>query len=253
MKTFLLALQFLTIIPVKISAKGEFVSGEKSEMEGKDFGASLLYFPIVGLIIGLLLSLGALSLFFLPTLVRAAAILIISIFITGGIHLDGFADTCDGFYGNKPVEKVLEIMRESRIGAMGAIGIVSLLLLKFSVMASLQEAYLWKILIVMSVFSRWSQCFACNTARYARQAGKAKYFVEHSRKRDLLIGGIFTLALSLLLMRSKGFILFFLSIIPVSLFIRRIKSKIAGMTGDTIGAVNEIAEVCVLLLGLILA
>lgn len=243
MRRFLIALQFLTIIPVKI----------KSEIEGKDFGASLLYFPIVGLIIGLLLSLGTVSLFFLPTLVRAAAILIISIFITGGIHLDGFVDTCDGFYGNKPVEKVLEIMRESRIGAMGAIGIVSLLLLKFSMMASLQEAYLWKTLIVMSVFSRWSQCFACNTARYARQAGKAKYFVEHSRKRDLFIGGIFTLALSLLLMRSKGFILFFLSIIPVYLFIRCIKSKVGGMTGDTIGAVNEIAEVCVLLLGLILS
>jgi len=243
MRRFLVALQFLTIFPVKI----------KSEIEGKDFGASLLYFPIVGLIVGLLLSLIALSLFFLPALVRAAAILTISILITGGIHLDGFADTCDGFYGNKQVEKVLEIMRESRIGAMGAIGIVSLLLLKFSVMASLQETYLWKTLIVMAVFSRWSQCFACNAARYARKAGKAKYFIEHSRKRDLFVGGIFTLALSLLLMRSKGFILFFLSIIPVYLFIRYIKTKVGGMTGDTIGAVNEIAEVCVLLSGLILS
>src|SRR3989338_4603654 len=170
MRRFLVALQFLTIFPVKI----------KSEIEGKDFGASLLYFPIVGLIVGLLLSLIALSLFFLPALVRAAAILTISILITGGIHLDGFADTCDGSYGNKQVEKVLEIMRESRIGAMGAIGIVSLLLLKFSVMASLQETYLWKTLIVMAVFSRWSQCFACNAACYARKAGKAKYFIEHS-------------------------------------------------------------------------
>lgn len=242
MRRLLIALQFLTIIPVKI----------KSEIEGKDFSEALLYFPIVGLIIGLLLSLSSFCLFFLPALVRAAAILIISVLITGGIHLDGFADTCDGFYGNKPVEKVLEIMGDSRIGAMGAIGIVSLLLLKFSVLASLQETYLWRTLIVMSVFSRWSQCFACNAARYARKEGKAKYFIEHSRKRDLFIGGIFTLSLSLLLMRSKGFILFFLSIIPVYLFIHCIKSKIGGMTGDTIGAVNEIAEVCVLLSGLIL-
>ena len=104
MRRFLIALQFLTIFPVKI----------RSEIEGKDFGASLLYFPIVGLIIGLLLFFSALSLFFLPTLVKAAVILIISILISGGIHLDGFADTCDGFYGNKSVEKILNDIKAKK-------------------------------------------------------------------------------------------------------------------------------------------
>lgn len=242
MKRFLLALQFLTILPVKT----------KSEIKEKDFGASLLYFPLVGLLIGLLLSLGSLLFSLFPALVKSAMILTLSIFITGGIHLDGFADTCDGLYGNKPVEKILEIMRDSRIGAMGVIGITSLLVLKFSVITSLPEGFLWKILIVMPVFSRWFQVLACRTARYVRREGKAKYFIEYSQRRDVIIGGIFTLALSVLLMSMKGFILFFISMIPASLFLYYIRRRIGGMTGDTIGAVNEIAEVCMLLFGIIL-
>lgn len=243
MRRSLIALQFLTIIPVKI----------KTEIKERDFGASLLYFPLVGLLIGILLSLSALSFSFLPSLVKGAMVLILSIFITGGIHLDGFADTCDGFYGNKSVEKILEIMRDSRIGAMGVIGVASLLVLKFSLIVSFPEGFLWKILIVMPVFSRWSLGFACYAASYARQEGKAKYFIKYSRRRDVIIGGIFTLVLSLLLMSLKGFILFFVSLIPVSLFLYYIKRKIGGMTGDTIGAVNEIAEVCMLLFGIILS
>lgn len=242
MKRFLVALQFLTIFPVKI----------KSEINGKDFGASLLYFPAVGLLIGLLLALAASSFHFLPALVKSAIILMISVFVTGGIHLDGFADTCDGFYGNKSVEKMLEIMRDSRTGAMGVIGIACLIILKFSVIASLRPELLWKILIAMSVFSRWAQSLACYAASYVRAEGKAKYFMEYSRRRDIIAGGIFILAVFVLLMPSKGIILFLLSLLPVSLFFYYIKRRIGGMTGDTIGAVNEIAEACVLLLGLIL-
>ncbi len=243
MKRFLVALQFLTILPVKI----------KSKIKEIDFGASILYFPIVGLILGLLLAFSALMLSSLPALARSAIILIVSIFITGGIHLDGFADTCDGFYGNKAKEKILEIMRDSRIGAMGVIGITCLLLLKFSVIASLPESFLWRILIVMPVFSRWAQGLAAHTASYARPEGKAKYFMEYSRRADVLIGGVFTLALLVLLISWAGLILFFVSLIPVALFFYYLKRKIGGMTGDTIGAINEVAEASMLLCGLILS
>jgi adenosylcobinamide-GDP ribazoletransferase len=240
-KRFLLALQFLTILPVKI----------KSVIEEKDFGASLASFPVVGLLIGLLLTFAAASITFLPALVKSAMILALYIFITGAIHLDGFADTCDGLYGNRSIEKMLEIMRDSRIGAMGVIGIVLLLLLQFSAMASFPAEALWKILIVMCVFSRWSQVIACRSARYVRKEGKAKSFVEYSRSRDLVVGGIFTMAISVLLMSWKGAAICLISLVPVSGVIYYIKTKIGGMTGDTIGAVNEVAEVCVLVSGLI--
>ncbi len=238
MNYFLIALQFLTIFPIKI----------KSEIQEKDFGASLLYFPFVGLLIGLFLASSAFLFSFLPGLVRGAFILIISIIITGGIHLDGFADVCDGFYGNRPKEKILEIMRDSRIGVMGAIGIFSLLLLKFGIIASLPDAVLWKALIEMAVFARWSQALVCSISCYARSEGKAGYFIGYARKKDVFIGSIFTLGLFLLLMQLKGVILFFLSMLSVLLFLHYIRKKIGGMTGDTIGAVSEFSEVITLLL-----
>lgn len=238
MAPLLIAIQFLTILPIKI----------KSGIKEADFGKSLIYFPVAGLGIGLLLFLAVFILNPLPVLLKAAIILIISIVITGGIHLDGFADTCDGFYGNKPKEKILEIMRDSRIGTMGAVGIFSIFLLKFVFLVSISPVFLWKALLLMSVFSRWSQTLACVSSKYARNEGKAKFFIEFAKKRDVILGGIFTLVLFILLAKLKGLLIFISSLLVVLLFIKYIKNKIGGMTGDTIGATNEIAEVVILLL-----
>lgn len=242
MKSFLIALQFLTIFPVKI----------KSEIKNEGFGSSLLYFPVVGLAVGFVLSSVAMLFSFLPVLIKSALILIASALISGGMHLDGFADTCDGFCGNKPKEKILEIMRDSRIGAMGAIGLILLLLLKFSLIVNLQGVILWKALVEMAVFSRWSQVLACGITHFARQEGKAKYFIEHSDKKNLIMGGLFTAALFLLMAKLKGAFLFMLPFLCVLLFIRYIKRRIGGMTGDTIGAISEIAEVAVLFSNLLI-
>ena len=241
MKQLLIALQFLTILPVKI----------RSEIKKRDFGRSLLYFPIVGMLIGILLSITAFLFGFLPNLVTGALILVVSIFITGGIHLDGFADTCDGFYGSKPKEKILEIMRDSRTGVMGVIGVVSLLLLKFTLIVSIPKDILWKSLIMMAVLGRWSQVLACYTSNYVRKEGKAKYFIEYAGEREFLAGTLFTIVLFLVLVKLKGAILFTLSLLPIVLFMSYIKRKIDGMTGDTIGAISEVAEVAVLLFALI--
>ncbi|MHC4593839.1 MAG: adenosylcobinamide-GDP ribazoletransferase, partial [Planctomycetota bacterium] len=140
MKQFLIALQFLTILPINI----------RSEVNEKDFGNSLLYFPVVGILIGLVLCTAAFLFSVLPNLVVGVIILIISIVITGAIHLDGFADTCDGFYGSKPKDKILEIMRDSRVGTMGVVGVVCLLLLKFTLIVSIPREMLWKVLIMMA-------------------------------------------------------------------------------------------------------
>lgn len=235
---FLIALQFLTILPIKI----------KKGIKKEDFGKSLIYFPMVGLLIGILLTITAFVFGFLPPQVTAVIILVISIIITGGIHLDGFADTCDGFYGSKPKEKILEIMHDSQIGVMGVTGIVSLLLLKFTLIVNIPQDILWKSLIMMAVFARWSQVLACYMSKYARKEGKGKYFIKYAGKRELFVGILLTLGLSLLLMQIKGIIIFCISMFPIFLLINYIKRKIGGMTGDTIGAVSEIAEVLILLL-----
>jgi len=183
---------------------------------------------------------------FLPNLIRAAFILIVSIIVTGGIHLDGFADTCDGFYGLKPKEKILEIMHDSRIGVMGVIGIISLLLLKFTLIVSLPKDLLYKSLILMATFARWSQVLCCYTSNYARKDGKAKFFVEYAKGKDVIIGGLLILALFLSMAKLKGILVFILMLLSVLLFIQYVKRKIGGMTGDTIGAISEVAEVVIL-------
>lgn len=238
MENFFIALQFLTILPVKL----------RQEVKNEDFGRSLVYFPLVGLLIGMVLSLSALLFSPLPPNLRAAMILIISIIVTGGIHLEGFSDTCDGFYGNNSKEKILEVMRDSHIGTMGAIGVVSILLLKFSLIASLSEDVLWKALILMAIASRCAQVAACRGASYARQEGKAKYFVEYATRKALSISFLFTLVLFCLFFRLKGLVIFFALVLSFIFFLRYIKKRIGGVTGDTIGALSELIEVLVLLL-----
>jgi len=242
MKRFLIALQFLTTLPFNI----------KGKIEEKDFGGSLIYFPIVGILIGLFLAGIAYISVFLSTPVKSVLILAGWIIITGGIHLDGFADTCDGFYGNRPKEDILIIMRDSRIGTMGAAGVVMLLLFKFAILSSICSEDLWKVLIIAVVFARWSQVLVCATSKYARGVGKAKYFIEYAKKSDMFIGALFVLILNWFLMGTKGVILFAFSVATIFLFIQYVKRKIGGMTGDTIGATNEIAEVSALFFSLIL-
>ncbi|HLD83081.1 MAG TPA: adenosylcobinamide-GDP ribazoletransferase [Candidatus Omnitrophota bacterium] len=243
MKSFLIALQFLTILPVQI----------KSEIKPEDFGRSCLFFPLVGALIGVLLAVFPGLFAFLPYPVICVFILAAEIIVTGGMHLDGFADTCDGLYGFKNKERSLEIMRDSHIGTMAVVGVVVLLLLKFSLLFGIEQGSLWKALIMMAAFSRWAQTLACFLADYPRQEGKAKYFIEHISSREVLLGAIFTFFVFFILLKMQGIILFFLSLLTVLLWINFIKAKINGMTGDTVGSVNEIAEVTVLLFILILA
>jgi adenosylcobinamide-GDP ribazoletransferase len=236
MQKFLIALQFLTILPVRI----------KSEPSEQDIRASLVYFPLVGTLIGAFLAVILFVFNFLPQPVMAALVLIASIVITGGMHLDGFADTCDGFYGNRPREKMLEIMRDSRVGAMGVMGIVSVLLLKFTLLLALPKTILPLTLILMTTFARWSQTFACFTSGYAREEGKGRAFIGYNSKKGFFIAGAFTIFVFLSLMRFKGIIFLAFSLVPVGLFITYIKKKLGGMTGDTVGAVSELAEIAML-------
>ena len=242
MRSFLIALQFLTIFPVKI----------KGEIKEKEFGKSLIFFPLIGTIIGIILFLTLFLVDFLPDLVRSTFILGVSILITGGIHLDGFADTFDGFYGFKTKEERLNILRDSKIGVIGAISLFFLLLFKFVMIVSIKKAVLWKTLIIMPTYGRWNLVLACYFSQYPREQGKAKYFIENSKLSYVISGKIFTLFLFLFLFQLNGIILFVLPLPFLFLFIYWSKKKIGGMTGDTLGAMNEISECLILLFSLLL-
>lgn len=242
MKHFLIALQFLTVFPVKLKEAGE-----------KDFGKSLRYFPLVGTIIGLIL---AVSLFLFsrifPDIISRLLILVILVVITGAIHLDGFADTCDGLYGSRERRKVLEIMRDSHIGAIGAVGLILLLLLKFGLLYSIPYFLLGRSLIVMATLGRWFQVLACCLCGYAEGGGKGKYFVKYAKKREFIFSSLFSLAVVTVVMNIKGIALFILSTMVILPIVSYIKRRIGGMTGDTIGAIAEASEVIILFISLTL-
>lgn len=240
---FLIALQFLTIFPVKI----------KASLSEPDYGKSILWFPVVGCMVGVFLGLILFILWPLPYIVRVAIVLVASVIITGAIHLDGLADTADGFYaGRYDRAHILEVMRDSHIGVMGVLALASVLLLKFSFMFSLQEVVLYKVLVLMSIFSRWAQGLACFAANYARKEGKARLFMKYSDKTSVITGALITAVSFVVLMGVKGVIIFTLSSGIVYSFIAYVKRRIKGMTGDTIGATNEIAELSVLFIALML-
>ena len=242
MKNILLALQFLTILPVNI----------KSKVKEKDLSDSIAYFPLIGAFIGLILYVVVMIFSYGPDSVLAAVLIISHIFITGALHLDGFSDTCDGLFSGQPKDRILEIMRDSRVGAMGVAGVVSLLILKYSLFVSISHEMLGKSLILTFAFSRWAQVLACYLSKYARAEGKGKSFIGNVDQKYVIRGAVFTLVLFLFLAGLKGLMVFFISIIPVIVFINYIKSKLNGMTGDTVGATNEIAEVFVLFCSLII-
>src|SRR5215472_10652299 len=126
------AIQFLSVLPVPGSA--QLFRTDRAEAE---LIIGSLYFPLVGLLLGLILSLLAiLSGPYLPSLALAALLVVVNIWLTGGLHLDGLMDACDGLFGGRNPERKLEIMRDSRVGSFGVLGGVSAILLKFALLAS---------------------------------------------------------------------------------------------------------------------
>ena len=121
----------------------------------------MIYFPLVGMLLGgLLIALNYFSSFLSLPLISVNIILVISLAVlTGGMHLDGLSDTIDGFASGKGREGILDVMKDPRIGAMGALGIFSILLLKLAFLHSIDMDFKAPALILMCGLSRWSLVF----------------------------------------------------------------------------------------------
>ncbi len=236
-KSLLLAAQFLTIAPIRIK-----------QVEERDLAASLLYFPAVGLLLGLLLMLAGHILIYLGLQAWVVGIVLVFLLIvaTGGIHLDGLADTVDALAGGRDREHMLQIMRDPHVGVMGVLSLIIVVLLKIAFLVSLDTHTFLSALPVMCMFSRWSMVFLMFVFPYARQEGKAKVYMQ---KRDIGIfisSLIITLICALVLMGPKMVII--LAVVAVfayesGFFISR---KINGITGDTIGGISEVLEIITL-------
>lgn len=230
------ALQFLTAIPIKI--KRERLAGAP------------VWFPIVGLFLGLILvGLNRISgVLNFDNFSIAVFLVVSSALLTGGLHLDGLADTTDALASRKSKDDMLAIMRDSHIGAMGVVAIVCVLLLKVALLSSTPAKLMNASLLVMMVLSRWSMIFAMFLFPYARDEGKAKILVGSTNIRIFIVAGIIALASVGAALKLKGLFLFIGVSLSTYLFSKYISKKLSGITGDTLGATNELAEVITLFL-----
>ncbi len=238
MKKFLLMLQFLTTVPVPL----------KIDVNDRELGEGLVYAVLVGLLTGgLLAAFYSLCAFLFPALICAVLTNIAYIKLTGGLHLDGLGDTFDGIFSYRPKERILEIMKDSRVGSNAVIALGSILLLNTALFFEV-DRYRLPMLLLMPVTGKMAIIIAAGTSRYARsEGGLGKSFIEYCRFKQISYG----LALFILIL-TAGYILNILNLyiyaagILSCLFAygvsRYFSKKIEGVTGDILGAVCELTQ-----------
>lgn len=241
---FRVAGAFLTIFPV---ARG-------LSMEPERLGRSMAFFPAVGLALGL--SLVVMNWLLTPLIPRAVLdclLVLTMIAATGGLHLDGIADLIDGLVGGKDREGVLRIMKDSRVGAMGVVGLVMVLLLKYLCLYHVPVTMKSAALIFMPTAGRWIQVVLASYCRYIRTDGRtASAFVEHAGERETLIATATLILAAFVLFQLTGIFLIFLLGLAAMGLIRYFQMRLGGVTGDVLGAATEVVEVLTLLLVLAL-
>ncbi len=228
--------------------------------EQDSLARAVKFFPVVGLLIGsgsMLLYLTLAS--HLPSTIIALLIVIYLVAITGGLHEDGLADSADGFGGGWEREKVLAIMRDSRIGTYGAAALTLSLLARVLLIASLPRTQVVVWLIVAPVLSRWTilpLSFFLPPARgrglesYGGQTdGQGARIARLTTRGSLIIGSVLTLLIVIALLRLRAFVPVLVSMgvtLGTALYYRH---RISGVTGDCFGATTQVAEIAIYLCG----
>lgn len=212
------------------------------------------YFPLVGAVVAFI----AAGTYYLAALILPAPVAVMlstaaTIYATGAFHEDGFADMCDGFGGGMTRQRVLEIMKDSRIGAYGAIGILCLLGLKCATLAMLPPATAICALWIAHPLSRLMASSLIWRLRYAREEGKAKPLAQSMRTSEFALASCTALLPALLLIgfgwlrwQSLGYCLLTATLITAWLG-RKIQRRLDGYTGDCLGAVQQVSEVVIYL------
>jgi adenosylcobinamide-GDP ribazoletransferase len=238
MKAFLLALQFLTRIPLRL----------RFAPEPADWGRSALAYPLVGLLIGLLLAGLQRLVGHADPLLQAALLTAAWALVTGGLHLDGLADSADAWVGGHgDRQRTLDIMKDPRSGPAGISAIVLVLLLKFAALAALVKAPAWQALLLAPLLGRSALVGLMLATPCARPGGMGATPAEHLPRRSAVLillavaagvsfGGISGLAA--LLAAAAGWVV----------LRRMMLRRLGGMTGDTLGASVELIEVAVLVI-----
>lgn len=245
MRGFVTAVRTLTVFPVP---------GRECE----SFSDSLFWFPVVGLLLGLIqvFTVYLVSLSGWNELAAAAGVFG-GVILTRAIHADGLADVADGFWGGRTKDDMLRIMKDSSVGAFGVVALSAVLLLKWIAMVKLVQSGSFACIASGVLLARWVQVMLASSMSYARkEGGTAASFVNGAGWRHILVGSVLTAALLYMPYHNKPFIPVVLAAAAsLAALLAGMTSyrRIGGVTGDVLGAGSEIAEVFVWTAGALLS
>jgi len=232
MRKILIAISFFTRIPIKLK-----------NVTDDEFYDSMILIPFVGVFIGLVLY-GVSLLFSLIHFVNLQALLMVItyIWLTGGLHLDGFADTTDALFSARDREKMMVIMKDSRLGAFGAIGLILLLLTNWMCYTIILPEYSAALLII-PVFGRVASVMSNCFSNYAQGGGGlGKRVVEMTELHHFLAYLAGLLILATFVLGIPGLVASVITFIPAFVLMKNLQYRIGGMTGDTIGMTIEMNQ-----------
>jgi adenosylcobinamide-GDP ribazoletransferase len=237
------ALQLLTVLPVR-------PRWDKSVPPGRAMAA----FPLVGVLLGI--TLGVLSLLLRETglhrvapFLPSALVVTAWAMLTGGLHLDGWADCCDALFVPVTRERRLDILRDPRVGSFGVVGLVLLLLIKFAAIPiNLQPLGVFRLLIVAPVLGRWAMVMAALHFPLARDEGMAFHFCQGAGRREVFLATLTTVFVCVFA-GAVGVAAFFASVLVMLTFARWASARLGGLTGDVYGAIVELVETITLVVG----
>ncbi|PWI32240.1 adenosylcobinamide-GDP ribazoletransferase [Vibrio albus] len=245
MKAFFVTLQFMTRLPVPQSWTHDF--------DFDDTYKGIVAFPWVGLILGgiaAVITMGATRFLGWDSLLGAAVYVFMMALLTGGFHLDGLADTADGIFSARTPERMLEIMKDSRLGTHGALALFFVLLLKVLVVSQIlrqfPESALW-ILVASPLAGRTLMSLLMYRQHYARESGLGHIYINRISSARLGLTLATGTLLSLFTLGWKGGVGLLVTSLFCFVYRSYINRVIGGQTGDTLGAGNELFELCFLI------
>ena len=242
LRTFFATLAFMSRLPVPY----RWSQG----LEVDQYSRGIVVFPWVGMVLGAIAA--AVFVLLAPwcgTPLAALFYVLALALLTGGFHLDGLADTCDGLFSARTREKMLDIMRDSRLGTHGGLGLIFVLVAKVLVVNELavRGVSMWPVLILASVVGRCAVVLLMYRQRYARDNGLGNIFIGKISLSQTVITLLTGAVLCFLLLPGAGLLAWFITTLAIALIGHAIHRTLRGQTGDTLGAAIELGEVIFLL------
>jgi len=237
-RLLLVALSFLTIVPAP----------RNCQLSDRSLGRAVAYFPLVGALLGAFIAgVDSVCSHVLPLPVITALDLVLFAILTGGLHLDGLMDSCDGLFGGHDPEQRLAIMRDSHTGCFGMLGAALLLLLDYAALVSLHGHERAAALILAPTMGRWAIVLVLHAFPYARATGKGAAFKAGTGRREVLLASLWVLSIVAVIDPSFLWLPAVTCLVALALG-RWMAALLGGLTGDSYGAVCEVVTALMLAL-----